>query len=132
VHAGYKSADTLEKRLHAGVDAYLRFQREVGDLVTLLRAEAADPGSILAPQSDENVTALSRLLHNEVREALGVSLEPQLLRAVVLGMEGLSAYHREHGTLRPPPFPRVTASIKALLGVLVEAAQKLPKATEDG
>lgn len=131
VHAGFKSVDTLEKRLHAGVDAYLRFQREVGDLVTLLHAEAADPGSILAPQHHENVTALSLLLGNEVREALGVSMEPQLLRALVLGMEGLCAFHRDHGVLTPPPFPRVSIALRALLGVIVDAAPKLPRSTED-
>jgi AcrR family transcriptional regulator len=128
VHAAMKKGEDLTTRLHDGLEAYLRFHRQVGDLVTLLRAEAADPDSPLAPQHQDTLNGLVRLVDNEVQQHTGFELEPQIYRTLWLGLEGLCAYRRDHGELTAPDFGRVGEVAEALFAAILASAFDLPQA----
>ncbi len=131
MHTGLKSADTLAERLGAGVRSYLEFQSQVGDLLTMLRAEAVDPDSILAPMREQNLDTMGRLLDNEVYQARSVSLDPLIYRGLLVGLDSMAAYRREDGKLVPPDFDRVAEVATALIVVTLTGEGELPEVKED-
>jgi len=130
-HRGLKSADALPERLAAGVRGYLTFQAQVGDLLTMLRAEAVDPDSILAPMREQNLTTLGRLLDNEVYNARSLSLDPLLYRGLLVGLEGMAAFRREEGKLVAPDFDRVAEVATALFVATLTSEGDLPQVPPD-
>jgi AcrR family transcriptional regulator len=130
LHRGLKSADALPDRLAAGIRGYLGFQAQVGDLLTVLRAEAADPDSILAPMREQNLDTLGRLLDNEVHKARGLSVDPTVYRALLVALEGLVAYRRADGKLVPPDLERVAVVATALFAAVLAGDADLPASPE--
>ncbi len=125
VHSGLKSADGLAERLAAGVRGYLNFQSQVGDLLTMLRAEAVDPDSILAPLREENLDTLGRLLDNEVYKVRSLSPDPLVYRGLLVGLEAMAAYRRVEGKLVAPDFDRV-AEVATALFVAILTSDDVP------
>lgn len=131
MHQGLKSTEGLAERVSAGVRAYLGFQSQVGDLLTMLRAEAVDPDSILAPMREENLHTLGRLLDNEVYQARGISLDPLIYRSLLVGLDSMAAYRREDGKLVPPDFNHVARVGTALFVTTLSGEGDLPQVEAD-
>jgi len=130
-HRGLKSAESLPDRLAAGVRAYLGFQTQVGDLLTMLRAEAVDPDSILAPMREQNLDTLGRLLDNEVFKARALTLDPLVYRGLLVGLEGMAAFQRVDATLVPPNYDRVAEVATALFVAALAGEGEVPRAQEE-
>ena len=130
-HRGLKSADKLPDRLAAGVRGYLGFQAQVGDLLTMLRAEAVDPDSILAPMREQNLDTLGRLLDNEVYNARALSLDPLIYRGLLVGLEGMVAFRRVDGKLVAPDFDRVAEVATAVFVATLTSEGDLPQVDAD-
>lgn len=124
-HAMQKATDTTG-RIHAGLEMYVRFHRQVGDLLTLLTAEASDPASPLAPIRQEELSAMTRLVENEVQQGLGIDLDPTLYQLLLAGLERLCSFDRHQDELRPPHFSRVLRATRALFDATLAAAFDLP------
>ncbi len=130
VHRGLKSTAGLRDRLAAGIRAYLEFQAQVGDLLTMLRAEAADPDSGLAPMREQNLDTLGRLLDNEVFGERGISLDPLVYRSLLVGLESMAAFRREGGRLVPPDLDRVAEVATALFVAVLVGSTDMPQVVE--
>jgi AcrR family transcriptional regulator len=131
MHQGLKAADGLTDRLAGGVREYLTFQSQVGDLLTMLRAEAVDPDSILAPMREENLDTLGRLLDNEVYKARSVSLDPLVYRGLLVGLEAMASYRRVAGELVAPDFDRVAEVGTALFVAMLTSDDVTVQVNED-
>lgn len=131
VHSGLKSTEGLPARLAAGVRSYLEFHVQVGDLLTMLRAEAVDPDSILAPEREENLGNLGRLLDNEVYQVRDRSLDPLVYRSLLVALEGMVAFGRVEGKLMPPDFEHVAEVATALFVATLAGDGALPEVVAD-
>jgi len=126
VHRAMQKAEDTTGRVHAALQTYVRYQRQVGDLITLLTAEAADPASPLAPVRAEALNAMARLVENEVQQGLGVELDPTLYQLLLAGLERLCAFDRQGEEMRPPNFTRVLRAARGLFDATLAAAFDLP------
>jgi len=118
------------RRLLAGLDAYLDFQQEGGDLVALLQAEAATPDSLLSPLREQTLDQMVSMVDMDVRRTIQVAMDPLVYRSLFLGLEGLVIHLRSSGPFRSPERARVSSVVKRMFVQILAAASEMPQATE--
>ena len=87
------------QKVTQGLERWLSFQLEAGDLLIALQAEAARPASMLHARRERVLDTMVSTIVVSVKQALGVGLDPLVFRTVVLGLEGLVLYLHEQGQL---------------------------------
>ena len=127
VREAMRKTDDAGRRLTAGLEAYVRFHQEVGELVCMLQMEATPVDSILAPLREETVDALVELIDKEVRESRGKALDPALYRCLLLGLEGLVNHHRATGG-RTADLGRIRKVVSSLFTATLAVAFDMPQA----
>ncbi|MFH2010284.1 MAG: TetR/AcrR family transcriptional regulator [bacterium] len=117
------------RRLTAGLEAYVRFHQEVGELVAMLQTEAAPVDSILAPLREETVDSLVSLVDKEVRESRGKALDPAIYRCLILGLDGLIIHHRATNG-RNADLGRIKRVVASLFTATLAVAFDMPRADD--
>lgn len=92
-----ESSDTPEGRIRGAVDAYLEIHREGGNLVSVLQSEAIRSESPLAPIRESLLDDLVDLIEETVREVRGASIDPLLVRTLLMAAESLLLNLHEDG-----------------------------------
>ena len=91
-------ADPREKLL-SSMNAYVDFQQAGGPLLIRLQTEAVRPESQLSPIREQTLDVLVALVSSEAEGVLSVRLNPLLLRALLIGVEGLMIHLQQGGEL---------------------------------
>jgi AcrR family transcriptional regulator len=84
------------RQIHRCIEAHLRSAREIGRLVFVLGGEAQRHESSLHPRRMETHAALVELIMSSA-EASKVNIDPLLIRALVLALEGVTRIVLEEG-----------------------------------
>lgn len=102
-------------RLEASLSAYLDLQRRFGPLAALLQSEAIAPMSRLAARREQLLDWMSERIRSGALEAGRAPLEPLLVRAALLAVEGICIeVHRS----KAPKDARFAAARSAALTLL--------------
>jgi AcrR family transcriptional regulator len=131
VRAGADREEDPARRLFAGIDAYLDHQRDGGQLLVLLQAEAIRPDSMNSEYRETILAGLVEFVDTGVREATGVALDTLVYRSLLLAMEGLVIDFTRAGPFGAAERERVGRIMRPLFLQVLMGASYLPKA-EDG
>ena len=113
-------------RLRNGVDAYVRFQGDVGRLGILLQAEAVRPDSPLAPRRSEGLKRLIGLIDGAMLGLFGVRIDGLVYRALLVGIEGLAIHVQKDGPVGDAERDRLKKAITALLVGVLGGYEQIP------
>jgi len=116
--------DDPMRRLFAGLDAYLDYQLQGGQLVGLLQIEAANPASSLFPLREQLHDSLVQFIDREITAELGGTLDPLLYRSVIIGMEGMITHLRRGGGFTAAERDRVAAISMHQVSQLIASARE--------
>ena len=112
-------------RLFAGLDAYLDFQQEGGELVAQLQVEASNPDSPLSSVREQTLDALVKFIETEVTRELGLPLDPLLYRSLLIGLEGMVNHLRRAGPFDRSDRDRVASIARHQFGQLLALSGSL-------
>jgi AcrR family transcriptional regulator len=122
------STDDPGAKVLTGVDAFLLFEQTGGVLLAKLQSEALHPESALHPARLEVFGRLVGLVADTVEHSLGIAFDPDLFRAVFLGIEGLLIEQLREGELSEDNLNRLRKMMRAILIGIFMNAPHLPRA----
>ena len=109
IEAAASAASDPVLRISRGIEAFLDVQVQGAKLVVALTDEARRNGSLLAPRREELLRRLGALVEREYAELTGERVEPTLVRALLLGVEGLVIETHREGPLSSADRARLQA-----------------------
>ncbi len=115
------------RQLHTAIDAYLDFQQAGGRVVMELQAEAMNPSSPLFSQREVVIDQLVALTDAQVREVLGIGVDPLVYRTLFEGLEAVVLHLRQGGPLAPDSKAQAAAVIKPVFQAVLAAGRALPQ-----
>ncbi|MCP4873594.1 MAG: TetR/AcrR family transcriptional regulator [Proteobacteria bacterium] len=126
VRAAAGSTDDPVQRLFAGLDAYLDFELEGGDLLILLQAEAQRPDSLLAEARRKTLDALVGFIADSVEHDTGFRFDPLVFRTLFVGMDGVVIDLQQARAFTRADRDRLASVIKPMFLAVLMSAAHLP------
>jgi AcrR family transcriptional regulator len=102
-------------RIYAVLDEYVAFQASGGAALIQLQAEAVRTDSLLAPVRQRTLDTLVGLIDAGVQDAVFLTLDPLIYRAMLMGIEGLVIHSQQDGTFDEADKAAVRSAGRALV-----------------
>jgi AcrR family transcriptional regulator len=99
-------------------ELYLSLQLATGKGALAVHAEATRPESRLFARREAVLDRMSQLIAARVEAARGEAVDPLLVRAVLLGVEGAVVHLKRRGEFDDSAPPRIKALTRAMIGNL--------------
>lgn len=109
-------------RLKNTFTIYLQAQTQLGWLYAMLLAEAKQPGSPLAAARGELLETMTALIDRSLQDMQGRSVEPDVIRALLLAMEELTLLVHQRGEFSE----REASHIRDVMLPIIQRALALP------
>jgi hypothetical protein len=94
-----------------------------------LQAEAIRPDSPLAPHRESTLDAVVGVVDEAVKQNVGLSCDPLVYRAVLMGIEGMVIHLQRDGDFTIADGDRIHAASIALIFQMLEGIDNMPLVT---
>jgi AcrR family transcriptional regulator len=114
------------EKIATAVDAFLEFEQGGGLILFLLQSDATRPDSLLAPIRERTLDDLVAVISDQVREHMGLVLDPLAYRALLMGIEQLVIHLQRDGVFTDTDRKRVRNIMQPTIMHLLAAGRHLP------
>ena len=114
------------RKVTAGVEAYVDYQRRSGRGLMELQAEAIRPDSPLALHRESTLDAVVGVVNEAVRQNSGIQCDPLVFRALLMGIEGMVIHLQRGGAFTKKDGDRVAAASLALIFQVLDGIENMP------